>query len=278
MLVSVLLVLGCSAQAQSLKGIDTTGIGTKQSAFLLQFSQEARCPCAPARTMLSCMQDKSCPMASRILSRGADAIREGLGPQEVVEVMVKVYLADQKHQFDLSKTAKKGAAKPAVTIVEFADFECPHCAEMRDVLDGLVKAHPKQVAVYFKNFPLPHHRYAHPAARAVLAAQQQGRFWQMHDLLFLNQASLSDDKIVGFAKEIGLNMIRFKKDMESSAVYGQIEKEQAEGKKANLDSTPTIYINGKMYVDSKNPDKIAEHIRSLVTGKTPGAGKTPAKK
>ena len=69
----------------------------------------------------------------------------------------------------------------------------------------------------------------------------------MHDLLFMNQFSLSDAKIDSFAKELGLNMGRFSKDMESSATYSQIEKEKEEAKKANLDSTPTIYINWGKY-------------------------------
>ncbi len=259
-----LLCLGCGAHAQPLIGIDTNGMDQQQKAFLLQFSQEARCPGAPEKTMWSCAQDKSCPMATKILARGADGIRSGLGPQEVIEAMVKVYLADQTYNFDLSATARKGAKNAAITIVEFADFECPHCAEMRTLLDGIVKAHPNHVALYFKNFPLPHHRHAHPAARAALAAGQQGRFWQMHDLLFMNQFSLSAEKITSFAKELGLNMTRFAKDMESSAVYSQIEKEKEEAKKANLDSTPTIYINGRMYVDDKAPEKIKAHILSLV--------------
>ena len=262
-----LLTMNCGAFAQSLKGLDTKGMDQQQTAFLLQFSQEARCPCAPEKTMLGCMQDKSCPVAHKILSHGVAGIREGLGPQEVIEAMVKIYLADQTYAFDLSKTARKGAKQAKVTIVEFADFECPHCAEMKDLLDGIVKAYPKQVALYFKNFPLPHHRHAHPAARAVLAAGKQNRFWQMHDLLFTHQMSLSQEKIVSFAKEIGLNVNRFAKDMESSEVYSQIESERAEARKANLDSTPTIYINGRMYVEDKTPDKIKAYILSLVDKK-----------
>ena len=259
-----LFCIGSAAYAQPIKGIDTKGMDEQQTTFLVQFSQEARCPCAPQKTMLSCAQDKSCPMATKILNRGAEKIREGLSPQEVIEAMVKVYLADQTYNFDLTGTARKGAKNAPITIVEFADFECPHCAEMRTLLDGIVKAHPKKIALYFKNFPLPHHRHAHPAARAALAAGKQGRFWQMHDLLFMNQFSLSDAKIDSFAKELGLNMGRFSKDMESSATYSQIEKEKEEAKKANLDSTPTIYINGRMYVDDKSPEKIKAHILSLV--------------
>ena len=259
-----LLCMNFGAYAQPLVGIDTNGMDEQQKAFLLQFSQEARCPCAPEKTMLSCSQDRSCPMATKILARGSEGIRSGLGPQEVIEAMVKVYLADQTYSFDLTNTARKGAKNAPITIVEFADFECPHCAEMRTLLDGIVKAHPNKVALYFKNFPLPHHRHAHPAARAALAAGKQDRFWQMHDLLFMNQFSLSDAKITSFAKELGLNMPRFKKDMESSGIYSQIEKEKEEAKKANLDSTPTIYINGRMYVEDKAPENIKAHILSLI--------------
>lgn len=258
------LLLPLAAHAQGpLPGVDVTDLDAGEVGALSTLMSEGACPCDTQKSLLDCIKARSCPAATELAGFGAGKLRDGLGLEQVREAVVRKYLEDHIHYtFDLSDTPRKGPADAKVVLVEFADFECPHCALMKDTVAGVAKQFPDDVAVYFKQFPLGHHAHSHAAARATLAAHRQGRFWQMHDLIFQNQGSLSPARFVEFATELGLNVDRFAKDMEDPALYAQIERDRKEAIAANLSGTPTIYINGRLYVDPKTPEALAKYIRA----------------
>ena len=113
------------------------------------------------------------------------------------------------------------------------------------MVDQIVKAYPNDVKFVYKNYPLPFHPQAMPAAKAAIAAGKQGKFFEMHDKIFENQKTLSAEFYPTAAKELGLDVEKFKKDMESPEVAQQIQQEMAEAQKADVRGTPTIFINGK---------------------------------
>jgi protein-disulfide isomerase len=113
------------------------------------------------------------------------------------------------------------------------------------LVDQIVKAYPNDVKFVYKNYPLPFHPNAMPAAKAAIAAGKQGKFFEMHDKIFENQKSLSTEFYANTAKELGLDVEKFKKDMESPEVAQQIQQEMAEAQKVDVRGTPTIFINGK---------------------------------
>jgi len=129
--------------------------------------------------------------------------------------------------------------------VEFSDFQCPFCAQASGLIEQVLKAYPKDVKFVYKNFPLPFHQNAMPAAKAAVAAGMQGKFYEMHDKLFANSRNLSEDFYVKAAGEIGLDVDKFKKDMASPAVAAQITEDMNEARKVNVRGTPTIFIDGK---------------------------------
>ncbi|HUD45050.1 MAG TPA: thioredoxin domain-containing protein [Patescibacteria group bacterium] len=140
-----------------------------------------------------------------------------------------------------------------VTLVEFADFECPGCGAMAPVISQLQKEYGKKLNVIYHNFPLPMHQDSKIAAQAAIAAGNQGKFWQMHDLLFANQAkwSVNDNPqsiFDGYAKSLKLDMNKFNQDIVSQAVITRITNDVADGNALNVDSTPTIYINQHQYL------------------------------
>lgn len=246
----------------ALPGVDLGDLDGQEISALATLMSEGACPCDTQKSLLECIAAKSCPAATDLASYGAGKLRDGLGIEQVREAVVRKYVEEHiRYTFDLSDTPKKGADNPQVVIVEFADFECPHCALTRGILDEVVKAFPGKVALYFKQFPLGHHAMSHPAARATLAAGRQGRFWPMHDLLFQNQGSLSPERIIEFATELGVDVARFKKDMEDPAIYAQIERDRKEAIAAQLSGTPTIYIDGRMYIDEKTPEALKAYIQ-----------------
>ena len=107
-----------------------------------------------------------------------------------------------------------------------------------------MKAYPNEVKLIFKNFPLPMHPQAKPAAKAALAAQKQGKFWEFYDILFANQGSLSPEFYLKKATELGLNIDKFKADMASPEVAKQLETDIGDGKTLGVQGTPGFFVNG----------------------------------
>ena len=141
----------------------------------------------------------------------------------------------------------RGDADAPITIVEFSDFECPFCGRAHPVLERIVREFDGQVRMVFKQYPLSMHEYADDASRATIAAGNQGKFWEMHDTLFEHQTALTPSDIEGYAEELGLDMERFRADMEAEATQAIIDRDRALGQELGVNSTPTIFVNGRKF-------------------------------
>ncbi len=159
----------------------------------------------------------------------------------------------------LSDSPSQGPKDAKVTIVEFSDFQCPYCSRVLPLLKQVKDAYPKDVRVVFKQFPLPMHPHAHLAAEASLAAREQGKFWEMHDRLFANQQFLDEASIERYAKELGLNVERFRDALRQGKFKALVDKEMQEGVAAGVNGTPTLFINGKR-VDPMPFDQLKIYI------------------
>ncbi|MGO8970563.1 MAG: DsbA family protein [Myxococcaceae bacterium] len=134
-----------------------------------------------------------------------------------------------------------------VTIVEWSDFQCPYCSKAAPTVEKLRDAYGKDVRVVFRNLPLPMHPNAHIAAQAAMAAHAQGKFWPMHDQLFANQAALDRESLDRTAEKLGLDMARFRTDMDSAAVKARIDADVAAAAAVGVHATPSLYVNGRLY-------------------------------
>lgn len=141
---------------------------------------------------------------------------------------------------------RKGAADPRVVIVECADFDCPFCKRAAPVLDELLANHPDDVALFFRHFPLAFHTGAEPAARAAIAAQEQGKFWKMHDLLFAKNKERSDAELEKLARKAGLELGRFRKALSREDTAARVKAEIATCQADGVSGTPTFFINGRL--------------------------------
>ena len=152
-------------------------------------------------------------------------------------------------QIDTTGSPFLGNPNAPVTVALFSDFQCPYCAKMQGTVAKLLATYPEEIKVVFKHFPLRMHRYAGLAALAAIAAQQEGKFWQFHDRLFAAQKELNQQKILAIAKDLGLDEKRFIAAIGSKEVKERLAKDMAEGKKAGVTGTPTVFVNGR------EPDK-----------------------
>lgn len=152
---------------------------------------------------------------------------------------------NKKYDIKIGDSFTKGPKDAKVTIVEWSDFQCPFCSQAKDLVHQLLEAYPKDVQFVFKNYPLPFHQQAMPAAKAAIAAGKQGKFFEMHDKLFENFRTLAPEKYAEWAKEIGLDVEKFKKDMEAPETAAQVTTEMKEAGEVGVRGTPSFFINGK---------------------------------
>lgn len=146
----------------------------------------------------------------------------------------------------------RGDEKAPVTIAEFSDLQCPACKAYKPMIDQALSEFSGKVKLLYKHFPLPSHKNGIPAAKAAEAAGSQGKFWEMHDLLFekqdewaiLNAADINE-KLVSYAKELKLDEEKFKKDLEDKKLEEKITSQKDEGAGLGVNATPTFYINSQ---------------------------------
>src|SRR5262245_23727207 len=145
----------------------------------------------------------------------------------------------------------KGSNKAPITIVEFADFQCPFCARCTPTLDQLFKDYLGDLRFYFRHNPLPFHPDAGLAAEATLAAEAQGKFWEMHDKLLASSRELQREDLDRYARELGLDMDKFSQALDTRAYKGRVEQDVEVAAKAGVKGTPCFLINGRKLVGAQ---------------------------
>lgn len=168
----------------------------------------------------------------------------------------------QKHHAVVAPEGRPslGPVDAPVTVVEFSDFQCPYCATLAPTIHALPGRHDGNVRVVFLQLPLAGHDQARPAAKAALAAQRQGKFWEMHDALFAAGGELSDAQIVAIADSVGLDRARFDADRQDPALDAMIDEDKALADRFGITGTPASFVNGR-YVRGAIP---AERFDALI--------------
>ena len=154
---------------------------------------------------------------------------------------------NKEYKIDMGHSSLNGNKNAKVTIVEFSDFQCPYSQRFHPAIPEVLKVYSKDVNYMLKNFPLSFHPQAKPAAKASLAAREQGKYWEMVELLFQNGKDLSEEKFKELAKQAGLNVDKFMKDYkEKDAEWEKlIAEDMSVANSSDVRGTPTFFINGK---------------------------------
>jgi protein-disulfide isomerase len=138
-----------------------------------------------------------------------------------------------------------------VTLVMFSDFQCGFCYRVNPTVTQLLEKYPGKVRVAFKHFPIEGHDAAPLAHKAAMAAQEQGKFWEMHDRIFANQRAMTRDDLIGHAKALGLDVPRFTAALDAPAAAALLERNKREGEALGVDGTPTFFVNGTPVVGAQ---------------------------
>lgn len=166
----------------------------------------------------------------------------------------------------LPNTANIQGAKDAKTyLVEFSDFQCPACGAFYPKVKEIVEKNKDKMVFTYRHFPLDQHKQALPAALAAEAAGEQGKFWEMHDYIFENQDSLSEEFLLAAAEKLGLDREKYEKTFKENKYQDKINKDQSDGVKFGVNATPTFFLNGKkldLFSQSDLESAVSESIKS----------------
>ncbi len=232
-------------------GVDVTGLPGAEQQRWAKLLGTLLSPCGDPVSLAKCATEegrgcRACQPAARYVAR---LVAGGIDDGTIEQLFRLRYGPDTKVEVDISRAPVRGSPMAPVLLVEFSDFQCPFCAAARPVLERIVRESGGKVRLAYKHFPLPSHTHAKLAAQAAVAAQLQGRFWEMHDMLFTHQDRMERADLLGYAKQLGLDVARFERDMDSEAVQRRVEADREEGRKLGVDGTPYLFVDGRRYME-----------------------------
>ena len=243
-------------RAGGLPGVKVNGLTAAQKGQVLAIAQEAGCSCGCNMKIAPCLaQDRTCMVSRALATAVAREIQAGKTRAAATAVLgdaaliakIQNELANQPVELKTAGAPAIGPESARLTIVEFSDFQCPFCRTGAKALAEIAAAYPQDVRLVFKQFPLESHSEAALAAEASLAAQAQGKFWQMHDRIFANPRALTEANFIAWAKEFGMDTGRFASELTSHKYASAVQREVKEGLDAGVQGTPTVFLNGRPY-------------------------------
>ncbi|NRA08534.1 MAG: thioredoxin domain-containing protein [Myxococcales bacterium] len=152
---------------------------------------------------------------------------------------------NRRYAVSTNGSPSKGSPEAQIALVEFSDFQCPFCGRVTPTLRQIEREYGDRVRIVFKHLPLRMHSKAPAAHAAAEAAHRQGKFWEMHDLIFANQREMSEAKYVEYAEQIGIDVDRFNRDVVSADVKAKVDADAAEAEKLGVTGTPGFFVNGR---------------------------------
>jgi protein-disulfide isomerase len=240
--------------SETLGNVDLSELTAVQKKAVLKLLREQDCTCQCGMKAAECiMKDPNCSYSRALAKIAIQGVKDGKSLVEISKLMDaspkahRPKLLEDPVKIPVAGAPVKGPEDARITLVEFSDFECPFCSAAAPRVDAIMAVYPKDVKLIYKQFPLSMHPHAEIAAEASLAAREQGKFWEMYEVLFKNFRQLSRTSILQMAKDLGLDMDKFQADLDSGKYKKEVEKDIADGEAANVYGTPAFYINGKQY-------------------------------
>ncbi|HEY3819396.1 MAG TPA: thioredoxin domain-containing protein [Polyangiaceae bacterium] len=241
-----------TGQDVDLPGVDTSQFTPRERHEFSQFVRELPAPCKDvAVPVAQCvLERRPCPACLPAAQAIAKAVREGMSGGQVEDLYKERFDVSTSRAIPVAGSPTRGPEDAHVVIVEFADFECPFCQKIAPELQAIWEKRRDKVRFVYKFMPLAMHPHGEIAARAGIAAQMQGKFWEMEKLLFANGQHLEQPDLEKYAASIGLDLDKFRADMQSPEAKARIDADRKLGDDLHVKGTPTIFIDGREY-DSK---------------------------
>jgi hypothetical protein len=237
-----------SASGSELPGFDLSTLPEAARAEVQKVVNDEFCYCGCPHTIAGCLKEHpACEHAKRETQIAAWLAEGGEHSFEIIADLGKYFRSfkEPRKTIDLTNAACKGPADAAVTVVEFADFQCPACGAAHPMLERFFAKSDGRIRFCFKNYPLPAHPDALWAAEAGEYAREHGKFWEMHDLMFTNQEALRLLNLRDYAKKVGLDPDDLDRAVTADKYLPRIDASKDEGRKLGVESTPSLFVNGR---------------------------------
>lgn len=253
--------------AKELPAVNLSGLSAQQRVDALKSLRTEACACGCNMRVAQCrVLDPACGDSKALAAMIVEGVKSGKNADQIHDALMNSPLAKARAaqnkvlsdpvSIPTAGAPARGPEKARITLVEFSDFQCPYCSAAIAKVNAILRAYPNDVKLVFKQFPLETHSRAMPAAEAALAANAQGKFWELHDKMFANFRMLTSENILLWAKETGLDMNQFRADLQSHKFRSTIERDVDDGMKAFVQGTPTFFINGQRYNGALELDAI----------------------
>lgn len=237
-----------TVEVVSLPGIDTSALTPRERREWSSQMTELTAPCPDVPVNLAtCVKEnracKACLPAAELMLK---LVQNGVAKKERDELFRGRFDPKAVKTIVTDGSPEEGPPDAPVTIVEWADFECPACQGMYPALEAIREKYPEQVRLVYKHYPLVKiHPHAELAAKAAIAAANQGKFWEMHHRLFSAHGRLEQQDLEEYAKELGLDVAKLRADLNAPATLERLEKDVKQAESLGLEGTPFIFINGR---------------------------------
>ncbi len=241
-------------------GLATDGMMASEKDGLRRLLQKFQSPCGKPHSLITSLRtDPSCQLSLVAARWMTKLFSDGFLESEVEERYTKRFVTSKCVQIDISGASTLGDPNAPIALIEFSDFECPHCRMAEPIVKQVLKEF-KNVKLVFMNFPLQMHANAPTLAAAALAAGKQGKFWPYHDRLFDNQGTVRQADLILYAQELGLDVRRFQVDLEASR--SRVARERSIGDKLDLGGTPTFFVNCRKVEGPLSLDNLRSYIEA----------------
>ena len=234
------------AEITEAKGVDLSRLNDPQktSFFAILGSETSACA-KPHSLAVSLRDDPACRDSLVVSQYIADALASGAAADDIKRSVEPLVDTLRPREINTEGRPFRGNPQAPVTVVVFADFECSHCRQEAPLLRQVIERSNNTAKLVYKHFPLAGNLRSKPASLATFAAMEQGKFWEMHDIVFENQTALEDADIRRYARKIGLDMAKFDASYKAKKGLELIEADRAEGEKLGITGTPAVYVNGR---------------------------------
>ena len=247
---------------KAVPGADT--LSDRQKAVVAEVLNGYNCYAGCSDTIAGCL--KETPVSNTAKRLAAFAVRRVLAGKDAKEISDDLLRRERSayppktYTITPGGNTPSGAANAPVVVYVYADFQCPYCMVAMPAMRKLINEMPGKITLYYKNFPVKSHAMGVPLATALVAAGNQGKYWEMLDALYAKAPHQTEEMISEIAKGLGLDMAKFEADRKAKATMDRIRAEKMEGIKMGMKGTPGIFINGKYYAGLKTHDELRDRL------------------
>ncbi len=214
----------------------------------------------PSRVQGASIEQVKAPIRNLLTQQRSAIAYESFVEQLKLKTPVRVLLEPPRQKIATADSPSQGPANAPIELVEFSDFQCPFCYRAHPTVTEVLKTYGSKVRFVYRNYPLPNHPNARPAAEAAQCANEQGQFWAYHDRLFADQSKLGNDDLKATAASLGMDAAKFNACFDSHKYKARVDADLQAGNDAGVNGTPAFFINGRLLSGAQPFDEFKKVI------------------